>query len=41
MNSSVLIFNLWGDLGHFKKPYTTTSPLSFAFPPRPTLAGII
>lgn len=41
MNSSVLIFDLWGDLGHFKKPYTTTSPLSFAFPPRPTLAGII
>ena len=39
--NSVLVFDLWGDLGHFKKPYTTTSPLSFAFPPRPTLAGII
>jgi CRISPR-associated protein Cas5h len=38
---TVLIFDLWGDLGHFKKPYTTTSPLSFAFPPRPTIAGII
>ena len=38
---NVLVFDLWGDLGHFKKPYTTTSPLSFAFPPRPTLAGII
>ncbi len=38
---SVLVFDLWGDLGHFKKPYTTTSPLSFAFPPRPTIAGII
>lgn len=37
----VLVFDLWGDLAHFKKPYTTTSPLSFAFPPRPTLAGII
>ena len=38
---NVLVFDLWGDLGHFRKPYTTTSPLSFAFPPRPTLAGII
>lgn len=37
----VLIFDLWGDLGHFKKPYTITSPLSFAFPPRTTVAGII
>lgn len=39
--SKVLVFDLWGDLAHFKKPYTTTSPLSFAFPPRPTVAGII
>jgi len=38
---NVLVFDLWGDLAHFKKPYTTTSPLSFAFPPRPTIAGII
>jgi len=38
---SILVSDLWGDLGHFKKPYTTTSPLSFAFPPRPTIAGII
>jgi len=38
---NILVFDLWGDLGHFRKPYTTTSPLSFAFPPRPTLAGII
>jgi len=39
--SKVLVFDIWGDLAHFKKPYTTTSPLSFAFPPRPTVAGII
>lgn len=41
MNNRVLIFDIWGDFGHFKKPYTTTSPLSFAFPPRPTIAGMI
>lgn len=37
----VLVFDIWGDLGHFKKPYTTTSPLSYAFPPRTTIAGMI
>lgn len=37
----VLLFDIWGDLGHFKKPYTTTSPLSFAFPPRTTIVGMI
>jgi len=41
MNSRILTFDIWGNLGHFKKPYTTTSPLSFAFPPRPTIAGMI
>lgn len=37
----MLIFDLWGDYGHFKKFYTTTSPLTFPFPPRPTIAGIL
>ncbi len=37
----VICFDLWGDLAHFKKNYTTTSPLSHSVPPRSTLAGII
>lgn len=37
----VLKFKLWGDYAHFKKFYTTTSPLTFEFPPPPTLLGII
>ena len=37
----ILIFKLWGDYAHFKKFYTTTSPLTFEFPPPPTLFGII
>ena len=37
----VLAFKLWGDYGHFKKFYTTTSPLTFEFPPPPTVIGII
>lgn len=36
-----LIWDLWGDYAHFRKYYTTSSPLTFAFPPRPTLAGIV
>lgn len=37
----VLVFDIWGDYAHFRKFYTTTSPLSFSFPPPPTLAGIL
>jgi CRISPR-associated protein Cas5h len=37
----ILKFKLWGDYAHFKKYYTTTSPLTFEFPPPPTLLGII
>ena len=37
----VLKFKLWGDYAHFKKYYTTTSPLTFEFPPPPTIIGII
>ncbi|MCK9243961.1 MAG: type I-B CRISPR-associated protein Cas5b [Candidatus Neomarinimicrobiota bacterium] len=37
----IIIFKLWGDYAHFKKFYTTTSPLTFEFPPPPTLFGII
>ena len=37
----VLVFDIWGDYGHFRKFYTTSSPLTFSFPPPPTLAGIM
>lgn len=37
----ILVFDIWGDYGHFRKYYTTTSPLTFSFPPRPTISGII
>ncbi len=36
-----MVFDIWGDLGHFRKFYTTTSPLTFSFPPPMTLAGIL
>lgn len=39
--NKIVVFKLWGDYAHFKKFYTTTSPLTFEFPPPPTLFGII
>jgi len=39
--NKIIIFNLWGDYAHFKKFYTTTSPLTFEFPPPPTIFGIL
>ncbi len=36
-----LVFDLWGDWAHFKKFYTTASPISFHFPPITALKGLI
>lgn len=36
-----LVFDLYGDSGHFKKFYTTSSPLTFDIPPKTCLTGII
>ncbi|HHW70408.1 MAG TPA: type I-B CRISPR-associated protein Cas5 [Clostridiales bacterium] len=38
---NILIFDIFGDLGHFKKYYTTSSPLSFSFPPPSTIGGML
>lgn len=37
----VLIFDIYGDYGHFKKIYTTSSPLTYSFPPPPTIKGML
>ncbi|KXS40413.1 MAG: CRISPR-associated protein Cas5 [Candidatus Frackibacter sp. T328-2] len=39
--NNVLVFDIWADYAHFKKYYTTTSPLTFAIPPKTTLYGLI
>ncbi len=41
MNKKVLIFDIFGEYGHFKKYNTTTSPLTYAIPPRTALVGIV
>lgn len=38
---NVIVFDLWGDYGHFKKFHTTASPLTFSFPPPTAVIGIV
>jgi CRISPR-associated protein Cas5h len=37
----VLVFDIWGDYAHFRKFYTTTSPLTFSIAPRTSIAGLL
>jgi CRISPR-associated protein Cas5h len=37
----ILVFDIWSDYSCFRLPYTTTSVLSYPFPPRTAVAGII
>jgi CRISPR-associated protein Cas5h len=39
--SKILCFDVWGNYAHFRKFYTTSSPLSFAIPPRTTISGLL
>jgi CRISPR-associated protein Cas5h len=36
-----LVFDIWADIGHFRKYYTTSSPLTFSFPSPPTISGML
>lgn len=37
----LLVFDIFADYGHFKKQYTTTSPLTYPLPTKPSIYGII
>ena len=37
----VAVFDIWGTFAHFRKFWTTTSSLSYPFPPPPTIRGIL
>jgi CRISPR-associated protein Cas5h len=41
MPERVIVFDVWGDYAHFRKNYSTSSPLTYSFPPRTTLSGLI
>lgn len=36
-----LVFDVWGNYGHFRKFYTTSSPLTHAFPPKTAIWGMV
>jgi CRISPR-associated protein Cas5h len=38
---NVLVFDVWGEYAHFRKFFTTTSPLTFSLPPRTALCGLM
>jgi CRISPR-associated protein Cas5h len=37
----VVVFDLWGDYGHFRRFFTTSSPLTYSFPPPTAVRGIV
>lgn len=37
----VVAFDLWGDYGHFRRFFTTSSPLTYSFPPPTAVRGIM
>ncbi len=41
MSEKLLAFDVWGDYAYFRRGYTTTSTISFPFPSRTTVAGLI
>ena len=41
MTDKLLAFDIWGDYAYFRRGYTSTSTLSYPFPSRTTIAGLI
>jgi len=39
--NKIIVFDVWGDYAHFRKIYTTTSPLSYSIPTRTAVCGLI
>lgn len=37
----IIVFRFSGRYAHFRRPYTNVSSLSYPFPPRPTIAGLL
>ncbi|MHA1694079.1 MAG: type I-B CRISPR-associated protein Cas5b [Candidatus Helarchaeota archaeon] len=37
----ILVFDIFAPYGHFRVPYTTTSPITFPVPPKTAIAGMI
>ena len=39
--AELIVFDIFSDFAHFKRPYTTTSPVTFPIPSKPTVYGMI
>ena len=37
----IIVFDIWADYAHIKKPYTTTSPITYSIPTRTVITGIL
>ncbi|KQC14005.1 MAG: hypothetical protein APR63_06500 [Desulfuromonas sp. SDB] len=37
----IIVFRISGKYAHFRRPYTNVSSLSYPFPPRPTIIGLL
>ena len=41
MSEKLLAFDIWGNYGYFRRGYTSTSTITYPFPSRTTIAGIV
>ena len=41
MDEKVIAFDIWGDYAYFRRGYTSTSTISYPFPSRTTISGLI
>lgn len=41
MNKKLLAFDIWGDYAYFRRGFTSTSTITYPFPSRTTIAGLI
>ena len=39
--NKLIAFDIWGDYGYFRRGYTSTSTITYPFPSRTTIAGLI
>ena len=41
MTEKLLVFDIWGDFAYFRRGYTSTSTITYPFPSRTSIAGLI
>lgn len=41
MNEKIIAFDIWGNYAYFRRGYTSTSTISYPFPSRTTISGLI